>query len=88
MISNLPTPKEYVEKLYYEMLDSVQFDNIQDRMQKSAIRCCITSIKNTKLFINSQTQGFLDSDLIQYLEQAEIEIQILNLKISQYEKMR
>jgi hypothetical protein len=80
MISNLPTPKEYSKKLYYEMLDSVQFDNIHERMHKAAIRCCITSINNTKSFINSQTQGFLDSDLIQYLEQVEIEIQILNLK--------
>jgi hypothetical protein len=80
MIGNLPTPKKYAEKLYYEMLGSVPFDNIHERMHKAAIRCCITSIDNTKSFINSQTQGFLDTDLIQYLEQVGIEIQILNLK--------
>jgi hypothetical protein len=79
MISNIPKPKQYAENLYKEMFGMVQFDNIHERMHKSAIRSCIVSINNTKSFINSQTQGFLDTDLIQYLEQVEFEIKNIKL---------
>jgi|GEM_PF-4112026 len=73
MISNLPPPKEYANELYFKMLRIQNLDT-HIRMSLAAKNSSIVSLTNTKKFIETQTQGFLDADLIQYLDKVHNEI--------------
>ena len=74
MISSLLPPHQYAQNLFKDMLQVVPFNNNPHKMNKVAVECCIKSVDSTIAIIDSQLQGFLDCNIINYLNTVRDEL--------------